>query len=142
MSHANDVTGAYEQASSAADSAYSSASGAFYGHETGYAEAAQSSVSLAAESASRAISEALYGTTPGPVAAATSAVVEQVEAARSAVSSAIYGEDEHGAMESAGNRIFEAVESAKSRMSELAAKASDAVVSEPEATKKAAHDEL
>ena len=99
-------------------------------------------MSLAAESASRAISEALYGTTPGPVASATSAIVEQVESARSAVSSAIYGEEEHGAMESAGSRISEAIESAKSRMSELAAKASEAVVSEPEATKKTAHDEL
>ena len=99
-------------------------------------------MSLAAESASRAISEALYGTTDGPIAAATSAIAEQVEAASSAVSVAIYGEDSHGAMESAGNRIFEAVESAKSRMSELAVKASEAVVTEPEATRKAAHDEL
>ena len=99
-------------------------------------------MSLAAESASRAISEALYGTTIGPIAAATSAIVDQVESARSAVSSAIYGEDERGAMESAGNRIFEAVESAKSRMSELAVQASEAVVSEPEATKGSAHDEL
>ena len=101
-------------------------------------------MSLAAESASRAISEALYGTTPGPVAAATSAVVEQVEAARSAVSNAIYGEDSHGAMESAGNRIFEAVESAKSRMSEFAAMASDAVTSDEAEKKKEVpvHDEL
>jgi hypothetical protein len=139
-----NIPGTYEQASSAAADAYSSASDALYGHETGYAEAAQSSMSLAAESASRAISEALFGaaTTAGPVAAATSAVAEQVEAARSVVSSAIYGEAEHGAMESAGGRIAEAIESAKIRMSELAVKASEAVVAEPVETKVVGHDEL
>lgn len=138
------MIGSYEQASEAAASAYSSASEAIYGHETGYAEAAQSSIGLVAESASRAISEALYGTSTGPVSAATSAVAEQIEAARDAVSSALYGEAEHGAMESAGSRIAEAVESAKSRMSEFAAMASDAVTSDEAEKKKEVpvHDEL
>lgn len=99
-------------------------------------------MSLAAESGSLAISEALFGTSTGPVAAATSAVAEQVEAAREAISSAIYGEAEHGAMESAGVRIADAIESAKSRMSELAVKASEAVVAEPAETKESTHDEL
>ena len=99
-------------------------------------------MSLAAESASLVISEAIFGTSTGPIAAATSAVAEQVDAARSAVSSAIYGEAEHGAMESAGARIAQALESAKSRMSELAVQASEAVVAEPVETKESAHDEL
>jgi len=136
------LSGSYEQASSAAASAYSSASEAVYGHETGYAEAAQSSIGFAAESASKVISEALFGTTTGPVSAATSAVAEQIEAARDAVSSALYGEAEHGAMESAGSRIAEAVESARSRMAEFAAKASDAVTNEEAEKEVPAHDEL
>jgi uncharacterized protein YjbJ (UPF0337 family) len=86
---------------------------------------------------------ALYGTSTGPVSAATSAVAEQIEAARDTVSSAIYGEAEHGAMESAASRISEAVESAKSRMGEFAAMASDAVTSEETEKKDVpAHDEL
>lgn len=99
-------------------------------------------MSVAAESASQAISEALFGTSTGPVQAATSAVAEQVEAARDAVSSALFGEAEKGAMESAASRISEAVESAKSRMEELAARATEVVVPSDEKEEEAVHDEL
>ncbi|KAK3115049.1 hypothetical protein LTR53_006007 [Teratosphaeriaceae sp. CCFEE 6253] len=78
----------------------SKASEALYGHETGYAEAAQASLTSIADLASKSISEPIYGTPTPNIAAAsrsassvydslTSAVSQQAAAVSSAVSSAI-----------------------------------------------------
>lgn len=102
-------------------------------------------MSQAAESASQAISSALFGTSTGPVEAATSAVAEQVESARDAVSSALWGEEQKGAMESAGGRIANVMESARSRMEEFAARATEAVIPDADGGEKeeeVVHDEL
>lgn len=133
------TTGYAEAASASASSAYSAASEAIYGHETGYAEAASSSISNAADNAASAISLAIYGSTTGVVesatsvagdtmASATSVIGENFAAATDAVGdiySRLFVEEEKSAAESAKGRLEAAVESARTRLAEMAAQATD-----------------
>ncbi|CZT48628.1 related to Similarity to mucins, glucan 1,4-alpha-glucosidase and exo-alpha-sialidase [Rhynchosporium secalis] len=120
--------GTYEEATSAAASAYSSAqsvaSEKLYGTTTGYVEAAQSSISDAALSAQKAISEAIYGTETGTYEKATAAMAEAYASAAAHASQAIYG-PEKGAIESAQNRLSAAVESARVKLAEFASSAGE-----------------
>ncbi|KAH9219876.1 hypothetical protein DL95DRAFT_384089 [Leptodontidium sp. 2 PMI_412] len=120
--------GTYEEATSAAASAYSSAqsvaSEKIYGTTTGYVEAAQSSISDAALSAQKAISEAIYGTETGTYEKATAAMAEAYASATAKASEAIYG-PEKGAIESAQSRLTAAVESARVKLAEYASYAGE-----------------
>ncbi|KAK0121967.1 hypothetical protein ONS95_010238 [Cadophora gregata] len=120
--------GKFEEATSAAASAYSSAqsvaSEKVYGTTTGYVEAAQSSISDAALSAQRAISEAFFGTETGTYDQATAAMAEAYASATAKASEAIYG-PEKGAIESAQSRLTAAVESARVNLAEFASSAGE-----------------
>jgi len=120
--------GTYEEATSAAASAYSSAqsvaSEKIYGTTTGYVEAAQSTISDAAMSAQKAISEAIYGTETGTYERATAAMAEAYASATAKASEAIYG-PEKGAIESAQSRLTAAVESARVKLAEYASSAGE-----------------
>lgn len=138
--------GYYEQATSIAADAASSASeavsGVVYGTQTGYAEAASVSVNAALLAAQVAVSEAIYGTTPDVVESASSVVGDSAssissyvadsasqaseaalsvaEAVQARVSAAIYGpEVTQGAIESLNSRMSLAVASAQSRIAEF-----------------------